>query len=116
MKKLTDNRCQFDFYTYIYSGDPLKNPTFYNWNVAFLWYCDGGSYAGDLTDPYVFNGTTLYSRGARIWESTLQHLEKNHNLKSSKEVVLYGESAGGTGNIMCAFVISFVLVFSLYFS
>lgn len=27
--------------------DPKKNPLMYNWNVVYVKYCDGGSYAGD---------------------------------------------------------------------
>ena len=30
------------------SPDPLVNPDFYNWNVAFLNYCDGASFSGDV--------------------------------------------------------------------
>ena len=28
------------------SADPTINPRFYNWNVAYAHYCDGGSFAG----------------------------------------------------------------------
>ena len=30
------------------SPDPLVNPDFYNWNLAFLNYCDGASFSGDV--------------------------------------------------------------------
>lgn len=29
------------------SDDPDVNPDFYNWNVVFVIYCDGGSFAGN---------------------------------------------------------------------
>ena len=31
-----------------YSDNLTVNPDFYNWNAAFLVYCDGGSFAGDV--------------------------------------------------------------------
>ena len=31
--------------------DPAKNPTFYDWNMVFLRYCDGGSFSGTRDDP-----------------------------------------------------------------
>ena len=31
--------------------DPEKNPTFYNWNMLFLRYCDGGSFSGNRAEP-----------------------------------------------------------------
>ena len=29
------------------SDDPQVNPDFHDWNVVYLIYCDGGSFAGD---------------------------------------------------------------------
>jgi hypothetical protein len=29
------------------NGDPLDNPLFYNWNVVYVRYCDGSSYASN---------------------------------------------------------------------
>ena len=30
------------------SDDQTTNPDFYDWNVARINYCDGGTYAGDV--------------------------------------------------------------------
>ena len=30
-----------------FSDDDTVNPDLYNWNVVYLGYCDGGSFAGD---------------------------------------------------------------------
>lgn len=30
------------------SGDETVNPEFYNWNVAYVNYCDGASFAGNV--------------------------------------------------------------------
>lgn len=32
----------------LFSDNSTVNPDFYNWNEAFLMYCDGGSFAGDV--------------------------------------------------------------------
>ena len=29
------------------SDDPVVNPDFYDWNMVFVIYCDGASFAGD---------------------------------------------------------------------
>lgn len=34
------------------SNDPLHNPLLYNWNMVYIRYCDGSSYAGDARIPY----------------------------------------------------------------
>uniref|UniRef100_A0A453GXE6 Pectin acetylesterase n=1 Tax=Aegilops tauschii subsp. strangulata TaxID=200361 RepID=A0A453GXE6_AEGTS len=31
----------------ILSSDHLQNPDFYNWNKAYVRYCDGASFSGD---------------------------------------------------------------------
>ena len=36
----------FDFHGAL-SSNMETNPTFYNWNMVFLMYCDGASFAGD---------------------------------------------------------------------
>ena len=30
------------------SGDQTVNPDFYDWNVAYVKYCDGASFAGNV--------------------------------------------------------------------
>ena len=67
------------------SDDEAVNPDFHNWNVAFLMYCDGGSFAGDQwgercwavhfthlvfpffrEEPDIYNHTKLYYRYSYI--------------------------------------------------
>ena len=75
--------------------DPAANPTFAHANHVELWYCDGGSFTGDRTEPLVVNGTTLYFRGKRILDALLAFLKLNHGLSKATEVLLSGGSAGG---------------------
>ena len=84
----------------ITSSDPAFNPTFAGFNVAYLYYCDGTSYSGNLSEPLVVNGTTLHFRGFSILNAFIQHLQQHRNLNSASHVVLSGHSAGGLGTYM----------------
>jgi hypothetical protein len=55
-------------------ANPATNPQFYNWNVAFLGYCDGGSYAGGVAAPVAVGPATIFYRGHFILESFLRKL------------------------------------------
>lgn len=79
------------------SGDRAENPAFFNWTIAFLWYCDGTSYAGDLAVPMEVQGDLLWFRGRRIFNAVVDDLLTTRQLSAAKDVVLYGESAGGVG-------------------
>ena len=79
----------------ILSPNKEDNPKFYNWNVAFLPYCDGSSFSGNRSDPVQIGGSLLYFRGFRILDSTISELLSITNLKHSKRIVFSGTSAGG---------------------
>jgi hypothetical protein len=63
------------------SSNATINPLLYNWNVAYLSYCDGGSFVGDA----VANDTqgALHFRGRAIKEATLAALLAHHQLASA---------------------------------
>ena len=44
------------------------NPDLYNWNVAFINYCDGASFTGNVYDV---EGTPIYFKGFKILQSIL---------------------------------------------
>lgn len=71
------------------------NPDFYNWTSLMVYYCDGASFAGDLTEPLVVTGTPLYMRGHRIVNAVLDDLTTRHGLGAAQEVIVNGGSAGG---------------------
>jgi hypothetical protein len=48
-------------------GDPVANPDFGTWALAYVTYCDGSSYTSNRDEPIVdpASNTTLYFRGAK---------------------------------------------------
>jgi len=83
----------------IVSGDQAVNPDFWDWNVAYLIYCDGASFSGNKDQPIVVNGTTLYFRGRRILDEIVNNLLK-HGLNKATNVILTGCSAGGLSTFL----------------
>jgi len=79
----------------ILSNNSKENPEFYDWNVAYLPYCDGSSFSGNRSEPVQFKGSLLYFRGLRILDSTIAELLSDTNLKEASHVIFSGTSAGG---------------------
>lgn len=79
----------------ILSNINKENPEFYDWNVAYLPYCDGSSFSGNRSDPVEVEGSLLYFRGLRILDSTISELLSDTNLKEASHVIFSGTSAGG---------------------
>ena len=79
----------------ILSNNSKENPEFYDWNVAYLPYCDGSSFSGNRSEPVQFEGSLLYFRGLRILDSTISELLSDTNLKEASHVIFSGTSAGG---------------------
>ena len=78
------------------STDPAINPVTGGWALAHLYYCDGGSFSGDRSEPIdAGNGTLLYFRGSRILHEVMTALLAQHGLDHASEVVVTGGSAGG---------------------
>eukprot|EP00475_Leptophrys_vorax_P000640 TRINITY_DN10361_c0_g2_i1.p2 TRINITY_DN10361_c0_g2~~TRINITY_DN10361_c0_g2_i1.p2 ORF type:complete len:541 (-),score=149.97 TRINITY_DN10361_c0_g2_i1:47-1669(-) len=82
-------------YSGILSGNPQNNPSFYNWNVIVLQYCDGGFWAGNQQDPLNYSGSLLYFRGKQILQASFEFLYANLSLGDADEVIVTGCSAGG---------------------
>ena len=79
------------------SGDPSKT-AWANWAAAYVKYCDGGSMTGTREDPTPQrNGSAgqLWYRGKYNLDAQLDHMVAKHSLKSYKEIILSGCSAGG---------------------
>ena len=77
----------------MYSGSSNMNPDFYNWNVAFVLYCDGASFTGNRANPVYFKDKAIYFRGKIILESIIDDLLRR-GVRKSKQVILTGSSAG----------------------
>ena len=75
------------------SANATANPLLHNWNVAYLPYCDGGSFVGDA----VANDTQgeLHFRGRATRQATLAALLADHGLAVASEAIVSGGSAGG---------------------
>lgn len=88
------------------SDDPNTNPLMAGWNHVVLWYCDGASFSGDKTEPYMYNSskgeTPLYFRGRRVLDAVLDTLLTEHGLDKATEVLLSGGSAGGLSTYLHA--------------
>jgi hypothetical protein len=92
----------------IFSDDEAVNGEFYNWNVVYLGYCDGGSFAGYLEDPLEVDGTKLYIRGRPILLALIEHLMQN-GMQNATDVILTGCSAGGLATFLHADLVSSLL-------
>nr|XP_002736437.1 PREDICTED: uncharacterized protein LOC100372731 [Saccoglossus kowalevskii] len=71
-----------------------SNPDFHNWNVAYLAYCDGASFAGNQPVPTKYDGNEIFFRGKRVLDLLLDYL-MDQGLRSADRVILSGVSAGG---------------------
>ena len=60
----------------IISGNATLNPDFAAWNAVFIGYCDGGSFSGQLEQPFAYKGKALYFRGRAILTAVLEDLLK----------------------------------------
>jgi len=75
--------------------DQKNNPDFYDWNHVTFAYCDGASFAGELSDPIIVQGKPVYFRGLRILKAIISDLLNNKGMNKATDVFLTGESAGG---------------------
>jgi len=81
----------------------MEDP-FVNFNQVLIWYCDGGVFAGNRTEPLITrSGKTVYLRGRRILELVIDTLkEERFGMSAATEVLLTGGSAGGWATFMHA--------------
>ena len=77
----------------LYSSDPETNPTFFNWNMVFVIYCDGSSFTGMRQNPVYFKDKPVYFRGKAILEAIVQDL-LTRGIAIATDVLLSGSSAG----------------------
>jgi len=86
-----------------------NNPDFYNWNKVYMHYCDGASYSGNAAEPIQAGNTTIYFRGKRILDATLDELLDAHGMRTGSALIFKGCSAGGLGVWMhCDYVADYV--------
>jgi len=59
--------------------------------------CDGGGFAGNLTDPIIVDGTPLYFRGHANVIAMITDLLENRNLGEATDIMFTGDFDGGLG-------------------
>jgi len=85
----------------IMDDNPAGNPDFFGWNYLWIKYCDGASWLGNLTAPYVHQGHPLYFRGLPNLVSTFNHLQATETaFRDASELVITGCSAGSLGVLL----------------
>ncbi|GBG76853.1 hypothetical protein CBR_g23068 [Chara braunii] len=83
----------------MFSNKQDVNPDFYNWNVAYVHYCDGGSFAGGVDTAVVSKGKKIFFRGRRIVDAVVDDLMAS-GLNKSTHVMIGGCSAGGLSTFL----------------
>jgi len=81
-------------------NNPSTNPLMYDWNKAYLKYCDGASFGGNRLLPQNVtnsdgNIVPLYSRGHRILKAVYNDLLNIQGMNNATDIVITGCSAGG---------------------
>ncbi|XP_065888301.1 uncharacterized protein [Dysidea avara] len=83
------------------SDDCSENPHFCGWTVAFIPYCDGGIYSGNIIHPVKVGIHTIYFRGIRILDTVISAL-LTVGVSNAEHVILTGCSAGGLSTYLHA--------------
>ncbi|KFK43264.1 hypothetical protein AALP_AA1G101100 [Arabis alpina] len=82
-------------FTGILSNKSTENPDFYNWNKAYVRYCDGASFGGDRENKTA----QLQFRGKRIFLAVMEDLMAK-GMRQAKQALLNGCSSGGLSSIL----------------
>lgn len=74
-------------------GNPTSANPFEYWNFVWFTYCDGSRSLKEMTNPTLYNGTSLFFLGSAIMDGNLEVMTTF--LLSATEVIIGGTSAGG---------------------
>ena len=78
----------------LFDADCTQNALFCQFNLVYVKYCDGNSYAGARDGPLTVQGKPLWFRGAAIRESVIDHLRRTAAFDDATEILVSGCSAG----------------------
>ena len=81
--------------------DDLNYP-FSTYNLVYVKYCDGNTFAGNREDPVYVNSKPLYFRGKRVKERVLESLLKRTHFYDAENIIVTGCSAGGLSTLVQA--------------
>jgi len=79
----------------ITTDDCDTNPTFCEYNLVYLKYCDGNSFSGNRDTTVAVDDQTLHFKGHGILDAVLTDLFATETIKDATDVLLTGCSAGG---------------------
>ncbi|CAI5488436.1 unnamed protein product [Closterium sp. Naga37s-1] len=82
-------------FTGILSRNATENPSYYNWHVVNVFYCDGGGFSGTAGAVRVNNTFSMHLDGAKILQAVLEDLQLRWGMRTAKRVLFTGCSAGG---------------------
>ncbi len=82
-----------------FSVDSNTNPLLYNWNTAYVQYCDGASFGGNAEEP---TNDGLWFRGERIRKGVIDELLNHFGMDEATDVLIFGTSAGGLAALWAA--------------
>ena len=84
----------------VVSSDCDVNPTFCDFNLVYMKYCDGNSFSGALEGVIPVENENQHHRGHYILGAALEDLLANHGLADATEFHLTGCSAGGLSTFL----------------
>ncbi|KRX06233.1 hypothetical protein PPERSA_06115 [Pseudocohnilembus persalinus] len=73
-----------------------RSPLLNEYNMLFMYYCDGSLFQGSSEEPYQYQNKDLWFRGENNTIAYIQHAIKYLGLAESRQIVIYGTSSGGT--------------------
>ncbi|CAI5478650.1 unnamed protein product [Closterium sp. Yama58-4] len=82
-------------FTGILSRNATENPSYYNWHVVNVFYCDGGGFSGTAGAVRVNSTFSMHLDGAKILQAVLEDLQLRWGMRTAKRVLFTGCSAGG---------------------
>ncbi|GJP48161.1 hypothetical protein CLOM_g7436 [Closterium sp. NIES-68] len=82
-------------FTGILSRNASENPSYHNWHVVTVFYCDGGGFSGTAGAVRVNSSFSLHFDGARILDAVLDDLKLRWGMRTARRVLFTGCSAGG---------------------
>ena len=76
------------------------NYPFSTYNLVYIKYCDGNTFAGDRDGPVYVNNRPLYFRGKKIKERVLESLVEKTHFYDAENIIVTGCSAGGLSSLI----------------
>merc|ERR1719229_1503607 len=77
------------------STNKATNPLAYNWNTAYVKYCDGGVHSGGNMTTTKAGKYEFHFRGVQNTRAVFEELIKNYKFGEATDVLISGCSAGG---------------------